>query len=81
MTSGPGQGLLVNERIEPDKWYVTVNCSYCGEAIAITKAPPPRDEPHPLFRKETATCPLCQHVDTYQPALMCRRLGQSLKTS
>ena len=67
--------------MEPDEWYVTVNCSYCGEAIPISKAPSPEDEPHVVFRKATdLVCPLCQHIDTYQPALMCRRLGQSLKT-
>jgi hypothetical protein len=34
-------GPLMNERIERDKWYVTVNCSYCGEVIPISKAPSP----------------------------------------
>jgi hypothetical protein len=37
---------MVNDRIEPDKWYVTVNCSYCGEVIPISKVPSPQDEPY-----------------------------------
>ena len=70
------------ERIEHDKWYVTVNCSFCGEIIPISKVPSPQDEPYPVHRKTTdLACPLCQHVDTYLPALMCRRVGQSFKAS
>ena len=69
----------MNERIERDKWYVTVNCSYCGEVIPISKASSPHDEPYIVYRKATdLACPLCKHVDTYLPAVMCRRLGQSL---
>jgi predicted RNA-binding Zn-ribbon protein involved in translation (DUF1610 family) len=69
----------MNERIERDKWYVTVNCSYCGEVIPISKAPSLHDEPYIVHRKATdLACPLCKHVDTYLPAVMCRRLGQSL---
>jgi hypothetical protein len=67
--------------IEPDKWYVTVTCSYCGEVIPITTAPSPRDRPSPWFRQaDDLACPLCKHVDTYEPALMCRRIGQSFKS-
>jgi hypothetical protein len=74
------RGKAVSERIEPDKWYVTVNCSYCGEVIPISKAPSPQDEPYLWFRHAyDLACPLCKHVDTYEPALMCRRIGQSLK--
>src|SRR5215471_15813587 len=73
-------GQAVNEPIEPDKWYVTVNCSYCGAIIPISTAPAPRDRPSPWFRQaDDLACPLCKHVD--EPALMCRRIGQTLKSS
>jgi hypothetical protein len=62
------------ERVAREKWYITVNCSYCGEIIPISETPPPQNysyfmRPNP----SSLTCPLCKHVDNYQPAVMIRR--------
>ena len=38
---------------------------------------------HILYTRKATdlACPLCRHVDTYLPALMCRRVGQSFEAS
>jgi hypothetical protein len=60
--------------IEQEKWFLTVNCAYCGETIRIAEAPSLKADPY--FGYQTATdlkCPLCQHVDTYAPSLTLRQ--------
>jgi endogenous inhibitor of DNA gyrase (YacG/DUF329 family) len=64
----------MTKSIEHGKWFLTVNCAYCGETIRIAEAPSLKADPY--FRYQTATdlkCPLCQHVDTYAPSLMLRQ--------
>jgi hypothetical protein len=62
--------------IEQGKWFLTVNCAYCGETIRIAEVPSLRSDPYFMYRTATdLKCTLCQHVDTYAPALMCRRPG------
>ena len=56
------------------KRFLTVNCAYCGETIRIAEAPSLKSDPYFSYRKATdLKCPLCQHIDTYAPSLMCRR--------
>jgi hypothetical protein len=63
----------VAESVEPGKWYLAINCVYCGEVIPIAAAPEaglnlyPRHQPVADLR-----CPLCTHVGTYQPSLIYR---------
>ena len=68
-----GPGAHVAESVEPGKWYLAVNCVYCGEVIPFAPAPAPGLNFYP--RHETITdlkCPLCTHVATYQPSLIYR---------
>ena len=66
------------ERVSQEKWYITVNCSYCGEIIPISETPSPRINPYSIHLKtSSAVCPLCGHADTYQTAMMRRRQVKS----
>jgi predicted RNA-binding Zn-ribbon protein involved in translation (DUF1610 family) len=68
-------------RVEPEKWYIAVDCAKCGDGIAIAEAPSPDEKPDPLqhLKIEGVTCPHCGHVDMYAPALMSRRQGPERK--
>ena len=60
--------------IEQGKWFLTVNCAYCGETIRIAEVPSLKSDPYFMYRTATdLKCPLCQHIDTYAPSLMRRR--------
>ena len=60
--------------IEHGKWFLTVNCAYCGETIRIAEVPSLKSDPYFMYRTATdLKCPLCQHIDTYAPSLMRRR--------
>jgi hypothetical protein len=60
--------------IEQGKWFLTVNCAYCGETIRIAEVPSLKSYPYFMYRTATdLKCPLCQHIDTYAPSLMRRR--------
>jgi hypothetical protein len=62
--------------VEPEKWYLVVDCSRCLTPIPFAAAPSPEDEPNytaPEISK--LTCPECGHKDTYAPALMSRQRG------
>ncbi len=61
------------EAVEPGKWYFTVNCVYCGEAIPF--APAPEAGRNLYQRHQPVTdlkCPLCMQAGTYQPSLIYR---------
>jgi hypothetical protein len=62
------------KHVEPEKWYITVDCAKCCEGIAFAQAPPPQ-RPDPLQRRTISNlkCPHCGHVDTYAPAVMSLR--------
>jgi hypothetical protein len=61
------------ERVSQEKWYSTVNCSYCGEIIPISEAPSPQHNPYFIYPKACSlVCRLCSHADTYQTAMMRR---------
>jgi hypothetical protein len=62
--------------VEPEKWYLVVDCSRCLTPIPFAAAPSPEDEPNytaPQISK--LMCPECGHKDTYVPALMSRLRG------
>jgi hypothetical protein len=59
--------------VEPEKWYLVVDCAGCGEPIPLAEVPSPDDEPN--LQGRTIADPQCGHVDTYAPALMSRRQG------
>jgi transposase len=66
------------ERVAQENWYVTATCSYCGEIIPISEARPPQNYSYFTQPKASSlTCPLCKHVDNYQPAVMMRRKVKS----
>jgi DNA-directed RNA polymerase subunit RPC12/RpoP len=67
--------------VEPEKWYLAVDCVKCGEAIPFAEAPPPEEKPDPLQYRTISDlkCPRCGHRDTYAPALMSRRQGPKKK--
>jgi hypothetical protein len=68
------QTRAMNKSIEHGKWFLTVNCAYCGETIRITEAPSLKTDPYFTYRTATdLKCSLCQHIDTYAPSLMRRR--------
>ena len=62
------------ESIEHGKWFLTVNCAYCGETIRIAEVPSLKRDPYFTYRTATdLKCPLCQHIETYAASLMRRR--------
>jgi hypothetical protein len=58
--------------VEPEKWYIAVDCAKCGEGIAIAQAPKPIVQ---YWKIKDVTCPHCRHVAAYAPALMSCRQG------
>ena len=59
--------------VEPGKWYLAINCVYCGEVIPIAPAPEPGLNLYPRHQPVAdLKCPLCAHVGTYQPSLIYR---------
>jgi predicted RNA-binding Zn-ribbon protein involved in translation (DUF1610 family) len=68
--------MQATQYVEPDKWYVAVDCEKCGEGIAIKEAPSPDDSPT-FQRPESANlkCPHCGHVGMYAGSLMSRQPG------
>jgi ribosomal protein S27E len=62
------------KHVEPEMWYIAVECAKCREGIAFAEAPPPQRS-DPLQRRTISNlkCPHCGHVDTYAPALMSLR--------
>jgi len=63
----------VAESVEPGKWYLAINCAYCGEVIPIAPAPEPGLNLYPRHQAVAdLKCPLCTHVGTYQPSLIYR---------
>ena len=68
------QTEVMIKSIEQGKWFLTVNCAYCGETIRIAEVPSLKSDPYFMYRTATdLKCPLCQHIDTYAPSLMRRR--------
>ena len=65
--------FVMANQLEPNKWYFTVDCSKCGEAIPFAEAPSPKEEPELQFRTVKLQCPHCGTEDIYAPALMTRR--------
>jgi DNA-directed RNA polymerase subunit RPC12/RpoP len=61
--------------VQPDKWYLVVDCAECGEAIPFAEAPSPEEKPDPFQARKISglKCPHCGHVGDYAPALMSRR--------
>ena len=43
--------------VEPNKWYLAVDCSKCGEAIPFAEARSAEEEPEPQFRTIKLQCP------------------------
>ena len=63
----------MTESVEPGKWYLAVNCVYCGEVIPFAPALEPGRNLYPRHQVITdLKCPLCTHVGTYQPSLIYR---------
>ena len=63
----------VAEAVEPGKWYLAINCVYCGEAIPFAPAPEAGFNLYPRHQAVAdLKCPLCTHVGTYQPSLIYR---------
>ena len=63
--------------VEPEKWYLIVECSRCLEPIPFAEVPSPADEPNYTSPQiSNLMCPECGHKDTYPPALMSRRQGR-----
>ena len=61
------------KHVEPEKWYIAVDCAKCCDGIAIAEAPSPQRS-DPLQRMiSNLKCPHCGHVDTYAPAAMSLR--------
>jgi hypothetical protein len=68
-----GEARAVTETVEPGKWYLAINCVYCGEAIPFAPAPEPGLNLYPRHQAVAdLKCPLCTHVGTYQPSLIYR---------
>ena len=68
-----GEVRAVTESVEPGKWYLAINCVYCGEAIPFAPAPEPGLNLYPRHQAVAdLKCPLCTHVGTYQPSLIYR---------
>jgi DNA-directed RNA polymerase subunit RPC12/RpoP len=69
--------VIVIRSVEPEKWYLAVDCAKCGKPIVFAGAPSPEEKPDPIkYRKiSDLKCPHCDHVDSYAPALMSRRQG------
>ena len=66
------------ERVAKETWYLTVNCSYCGEMISVVRAPSPKEDPYFAYKRASnLVCPLCTHVDTYEPSVMTCRPAKS----
>lgn len=64
------------KQVQPDQWYLVVDCAKCEEAIPFLEAPSPDDE-RDLKQRTIGDlkCPSCGHTDTYAPALMYRAQG------
>jgi hypothetical protein len=68
----------MTERVAKERWYLTVNCSYCGEIIPIQKVPSPQEDPYFIYKKATnLVCQLCTHVDTYETSVVRSRKVKS----
>ena len=65
------------QTVEPDKWYLVVECQNpdCQRGIAFQEAPPP---PQPVDLPTTIelTCPHCGHSAAFDPASVRRSQGQ-----
>lgn len=61
--------------VEPEKWYITVDCSVCGEPIPFAESPPPEPDKTVTHRSILVRCPHCQKEAVYAPALMSLRQG------
>ena len=67
------EARAVAEAVEPGKWYLAINCVYCGEAIPFAPAPEPGLNLYPRHQAVAdLKCPLCTHLGTYQPSLIYR---------
>jgi hypothetical protein len=60
------------ECVEPEKWYIAVDCAKCGEGIAIAEAPKRLVQ---YWKITGVTCPHCGNVAAYASALMSCRQG------
>jgi hypothetical protein len=62
------------KHVEPEKWYIAVDCAKCCDGIAFAEAPwPQRSDPLQRRTISNLKCPHCGHVDAYAPAAMSLR--------
>jgi hypothetical protein len=58
--------------VEPEKWYIAVDCGKCGEGIAIAETPKPVVQ---YWKIKGVICPHYGHVTPYARASMSCRQG------
>jgi len=63
------------EKVEPGKWYLTVDCKNCTRGLAFAEAPPEGEAAY-LPNKLQLTCHVCGHAAEYDPSEVRRSQGQ-----
>ena len=69
------------KHVEPEKWYIAVDCAKCCIGIAFAEAPPQRSDPLQRRTISNLKCPHCGYVDTYAPAVMSLRRAAHVSQS
>jgi DNA-directed RNA polymerase subunit RPC12/RpoP len=70
-----GLGQKLTTYVEPEKWYIAVDCAKCGKGIAIAETPKPIVQ---YWKIKGVRCPHCGHVAAYAPASMSCRQGPKI---
>ena len=62
---------------DPSRWYFVVTCERCGEAIPLSLAPSPEQDPQPKMHAIQLPCPCCHLEGNYLAGQIERWRGQT----
>lgn len=62
--------------VEPNKFYLTIDCEKCSRGLAFQEAPEDPSEGVMLPNELSLTCHACGHTGKYRPEQVRRSQGQ-----